>query len=128
MNRRCIQLARAEKPHEARKSTSQCHCKRLIETLSFLLQPQTQDDERAGYPVEFTVETGDETVAPENRQRVVPKLALAKRLVDLPYVVEAEQQFGSPTGADMIERREEDNLFYRGGLQWRPGRWHAPGA
>ncbi len=66
-NRRCIQLARAEKRHEARKPTSQRLRKGLIEAKSLILQPQTQDNERVGRPVEFAVETGDETVAPENR-------------------------------------------------------------
>ncbi len=47
------------------------------------------------------------------------------RLVDLPHVVEAEQHFGSPTRADVIERGEEDDLFRRGRLQWRPGLRHA---
>src|SRR5262245_47223255 len=48
------------------------------------------------------------------------------RLVDLPHVVEAEQHFGSPARADVIERGEEDDLFRRGRLQRRPGLRHAP--
>ena len=44
-----------------------------------ILQPQAQDDERVGRPVEFAVESRDELVAPQNRQRVVAELALVLR-------------------------------------------------
>src|ERR1700738_76832 len=85
-NRCCIQLARTEKLHEACKPTSQCLRKCLIEAESLILQPQTQDDERVGCSVEFAVETGDETITPENRQRVITEFTLGKRLVDLPHI------------------------------------------
>jgi hypothetical protein len=71
------------------KPGRQCLHKGLIETSSLILQPQTQDDERVGLPVELAVETGDETLAPENRQRVVAEPALVLRLVDLPLYQEA---------------------------------------
>src|SRR5437870_1007439 len=84
------------------KPTCQCLCKCLIEALSLILQPQAQDDECVGHPVEFAVEPRDEPVAPHNRQRVVAEPALVLRLVDLPDVVEAEQHFGSSARADVI--------------------------
>ena len=89
-NRRRIQLARAEKRDESRKPARQCLRKCLILAEGLIFQPQAQDDERVGRPVEFAVEARDEPVAPQNRQRVVAELALVLRLVDLPHVVEAK--------------------------------------
>jgi len=62
-NRLCIQLARAEKPHEACQPTRQGLRKGLIGAERRLLQPQAQDDEGAGRAVEFAVEARDEPVA-----------------------------------------------------------------
>src|SRR5260221_10475909 len=58
-NRRGIQLARAEKPHETPQPMRQGLRKGLIGA-DRLLQPQAQDDERVGHPVEFAVEARDE--------------------------------------------------------------------
>jgi hypothetical protein len=85
-----IQLARAEKSDEARKPSRQCLRKYLIFAWRLILQPQAQDGKRIGRPVEFAVESRDETVAPQNRQRVVTELAQVLRLVHLPHVVETE--------------------------------------
>src|SRR5579864_8692550 len=63
-NHRGIQPARAQKPHEARQPASQGLRKGLIEALSLILQPQAQDDKRAGRPVEFAVEARNEPIAP----------------------------------------------------------------
>ena len=127
-NRRCIQFTRAEKSDKSRQSTSQCLRKCLIFAEGFILQPQAQDDERVGRPVEFAVEARDEPVAPQNRHRVVAELALRLGLVDLPHVVEAEQNFSSSTRTDLIERCEEDDLFSRGRPQRCPRLRHTPGA
>src|SRR5260370_39225188 len=103
-NRRGIQLARAEKPHEACQPASQCRRKGLIKAVSLILQPQAQDDERVGRPVEFAVEARDQPVAPQYRQRVVAEPTLVLRLVDLPDVVHAEPHFASPPRPSLLHR------------------------
>src|SRR5438045_8068302 len=90
-NRRGIQLARAEKSHEAGKSPSQGLGKGLIGAERLILQPQAQDDECVSLAVEFAVEASDEAVAPQHRQRVVAEPPLELRLVDLPHVVQAKE-------------------------------------
>ena len=115
-NGRGIQLARAEKSHEARKPTRQGLRKGLIGAERLLLQPQAQDDERVGRTVEFAVEARDQLVAPQHRQRVVAEPALMLRLVDLPDVVEAKEVFGSAARADVLERGEENDLARRSRL------------
>lgn len=45
--------------------------------------------------------------------RLDAKLALVDRLVYLSYIVEAEQNFGSPACTDGIKRREEGDIFRR---------------
>src|SRR3990172_8643975 len=122
----CIQFSGTEKGDEARNPAGQSLRKILVFAEGFIFQPQAQDDEGVGRPVEFTVETPNEPVAPQNRQGVIAELALVLRFVYLPHIVEAKQHFGAPPGADGIERCKEDDLLGRCSFHRCPGFWHTP--
>ncbi len=90
MDRLGVQLACPEKRDEAPKAPCQRLCEGFIPAESFVLQPESENDEHIRGPVEFTVEAGDEPVTPQDRQGVVAELSLALGLVDLPDVIETK--------------------------------------
>src|SRR6476619_5256025 len=76
-----------------------------------ILEPEAEDREGGGRSLEPSVEPRDEPVAPQDGECVVAELALRRRRVHLPDVVEVEQRRGSLAGTDRVERREEGRLL-----------------
>ena len=97
------------------RSTPQANAsmKAVVGREACILEPEAEDREGGGRSLEPAVEPGDESVAPQDWERVVAELALRRRRVHLPDVVEVEQRRGSLAGADRVERREEGRLLDR---------------
>src|SRR5690606_41523240 len=66
----CVQFGGAEKAEKTRKSSSERFGERFVRSQSSVLQPKTEDDQRAGRPVELAVKAGHEPVAPEDGQGI----------------------------------------------------------
>src|ERR671925_510985 len=120
-----VDAFRAEEPLHALYAAGERLDERRVVGERLVLEPQTEDREGRGRAVQSSVEAGDQPVAPQDRQRVVAELALHRRRVHLPDVVEVEQRLRPLAGADRVERGQEGRFLDGRRRSRAPGSGHA---
>src|SRR5579871_5330251 len=115
-----IHCARAEEADKAGKTSRQCLREKRIVAQRLLRQPETQNDEGVGCPIELAVEAAYQPVAPQDRKGVIAVLAKMLRFVDFPDVIEAEEDLRSAARAHIVERGQEGHLFLGGRVEGLP--------